>query len=226
MQKAKRAHVFTSSNAYQGSLSQLDLSGYSQLGAASHKLAVQSFVTLARQAKSSQIHYKQHKLGLTRVCFSVQVVYAKLEAAKLKISTMKAQLITSHEAADSARAAADSLAEQMRTSANTDLSKVTEAAKLLLLLENSQANVVSTEQQVKRFEQQLAGSQTAAAQLKAALTAANNKAGAEAAAAAQQAQVHQQQLDALLADQPASAENTRVTLSSLSTHRINSPARA
>ena len=58
-----------------------------------------------------------------------------------------------------------------------------------------------------------------AAQLKAALTAANDKAGAEAAAAAQHAQVHQQQLDALLADRTASAENTKVTLSSLCTHQ-------
>jgi len=120
----------------------------------------------------------------------VQVVLADLEAAKLQVSTLKAQLITSHEAADSARAASDSLAQRMRTSADTELSKVvqkvdaaeaevqhlqcrlantqagaqSEAAKLLLLLDKSRANAASSEQSVKRLEQQLAGSQTAAAQ--------------------------------------------------------------
>ncbi len=57
-----------------------------------------------------------------------------------------------------------------------------------------------------------------AAQLKAALTAAKDKAGAEAAAAGQHAQVLQQ-LNALRADHTASAENTKVTLSSLCTHQ-------
>ena len=56
-------------------------------------------------------------------------------------------------------------------------------------------------------------------QLQAALTAAHDKAGAEAAAAAQHAQVHQQQLDAFLADHTASVENTKVTLSSLCTYQ-------
>ena len=58
-----------------------------------------------------------------------------------------------------------------------------------------------------------------ATQLQAALTAANDQAEAEAAAAAQHAQVHQQQLDAFLADHTASVENTKVTLSSLCTHQ-------
>jgi len=64
-----------------------------------------------------------------------------------------------------------------------------------------------------------------AAQLQAALTAANNKVGADAAAAAQHAQVHQQQLDALLADHTASAQSTKVTLSSLCTHQHDQIAR-
>ena len=120
----------------------------------------------------------------------MQVVRAELEAAKLQVSTLKAELVMSCEAADSARAASDSLAQRMRTSADTELLKVvqkvetaeteldhlrgmlanteadakSEAAKLQVLLEKSQANVVSAEQGVKRLEQQLAGSQTAAAQ--------------------------------------------------------------
>ena len=120
----------------------------------------------------------------------MQVVRADLEAAKLQISTLKAQLIMSHEAADSARAASDSLAQQMKKSADTELSRVvhqvdiakakvrhlqgllantqadakSEAAKLRLVLEKSQANAASAQQDVKRLEQQLAGSQTAAAQ--------------------------------------------------------------
>ena len=120
----------------------------------------------------------------------MQVVLADLEAAKLHISTMKAQLITSHEAADSARAASDSLAQHMKKSGDTELSKVvqkvdaaeaevhhlrgllanseadarSEAANLQLLLENSLANAASAEQGVKRLEQQLGGSQAAAAQ--------------------------------------------------------------
>ena len=64
-------------------------------------------------------------------------------------------------------------------------------------------------------------------QLQAALTAAHDKAGAEAAAAAQHAQVHQQQLDAFLADHTASVENTKVTLSSLCTYQHDQiPAKA
>jgi len=119
----------------------------------------------------------------------VQVVRAELEAAKLQVSTLKAQLVMSHEAADSARAASDSLTQQMRTSADTELLKVvqkvvtaeaeahrlqcllanteadrkTEAGKVQVLLEKSQANVASAEQEVKRLGQQLAGSQAAAA---------------------------------------------------------------
>ena len=120
----------------------------------------------------------------------MQVVRADLEAAKLQISTLKAQLVMSHEAADSVRAASDSLAQQMKKSADTELSRVvhqvdiakakvrhlqgllantqadakSEAAKLRLVLEKSQANAASAQQDVKRLEQQLAGSQTAAAQ--------------------------------------------------------------
>ncbi len=120
----------------------------------------------------------------------MQVVRAELEAAKLQVSTLKAELDMSHDAADSARAASDSLAQQMRTSADTELLKVvqkvdaaeaeahrlqcllanteadgkSEVAKMQLFLEESQANVASAEQVVKRLEQQLAGSQTAAAQ--------------------------------------------------------------
>ena len=127
---------------------------------------------------------------LTGVSFSVQVGRAELEAAKLQVSTLKAELAMSHEAADSARAASDSLAQQMRTSADTELLKLvqkvnaaeaeahclqcllanteadgkSEIAKLQLLLEKSQANVASAEQDVNRLEQQLAGSHTAAAQ--------------------------------------------------------------
>jgi len=60
-----------------------------------------------------------------------------------------------------------------------------------------------------------------AAQLRAALTAANAKStaesAAESAAAGQHAQVLQQ-LNALRADRTASAENTKVTLSSVCTH--------
>ncbi len=56
-----------------------------------------------------------------------------------------------------------------------------------------------------------------AAQLQAALTAANAKSTDESAAAGQHAQVLQQ-LNALRADRTASAENTKVTLSSLCTH--------
>ncbi len=63
-----------------------------------------------------------------------------------------------------------------------------------------------------------------AAQLRAALTAAHDKAGAEAAAAAQHAQAHQQQLEALRADHTASADNTKVTLSSLYIHQHDSVA--
>ena len=126
------------------------------------------------------------KLKLTGVYFSVQVVRADLEAAKLQISTLKAQLVMSHEAADSVRAASDSLAQQMKKSADTELSRVvhqvdtakakvrhlqgllantqadakSEAAKLRLVLEKSQANAASAQQDVKRLEQQLAGSQT------------------------------------------------------------------
>ena len=120
----------------------------------------------------------------------MQVVRAELEAAKLQVSTLKAQLVVSHEAADSGRAASDSLAQQMKKSANAELSKVvrqvdaakaevhrlqsllanteadsnSEAANLQLLLEKSLAGAASAEQSVKRLEQQLAGSQTAAAQ--------------------------------------------------------------
>ena len=116
----------------------------------------------------------------------MQVVRADLEAAKLQISTLKAQLVMSHEAADSVRAASDSLAQQMKKSADTELSRVvhqvdiakakvrhlqgllantqadakSEAAKLRLVLEKSQANAASAQQDVKRLEQQLAGSQT------------------------------------------------------------------
>jgi len=123
------------------------------------------------------------KLKLTGVCFSVQVVHAELEAAKLQISTLKAQLIISHEAVDSARAASDSLAQQMKKSADTELSRVVqqvdtaeaEVHHLQDLLANTQAdaksqvaklqaNAASAQQDVKRLEQQLAGSQTAAAQ--------------------------------------------------------------
>ncbi len=132
---------------------------------------------------------KDIKSRLTGVCFSVQIVLAELEAAKLQVTTLKAQLITSHEAADSARAASDSLA-QMKTSLDTELSKAVQqldaakaevqhlqcllantqadaqskAANLQLLLENSQAKAASAEQEMNRLEQQLAGSQTAAAQ--------------------------------------------------------------
>ena len=124
------------------------------------------------------------------MCFSVQVVHAELEAAKLEVSTLKGQLIMSHEATHSARAASDSLAQHMKTSADTELSKIVQqvdaaeaevrrlqglladteadarsnAAKPQLLLEKSQANAASAEQGVKRLEQQLAGSQAAAAQ--------------------------------------------------------------
>jgi len=56
-----------------------------------------------------------------------------------------------------------------------------------------------------------------AAQLRAALTAAKAKSTAESAAAGQHAQI-QQQLNALRADRTASAENTKVTLSSVCTH--------
>jgi len=120
----------------------------------------------------------------------VQIVRAELKAAKLKIASLKAQLIMSHEAADSARAASDSLAQQMRTSADTELSQVvqkvhaaeaevqhlqcllantqadakSEAAKLQLLLEESLASAATAQQDVKRLEQQLAGSQATAAQ--------------------------------------------------------------
>jgi len=144
----------------------------------------------ARQAKSSQVHYTRMQTETYRSVLSVQVVHADLEAAKLQISTLKAQLIMSHEAADSARAASDSLAQQMKKSADTELSRVvhqvdtakakvrhlqgllantqadakSEAAKLRLVLEKSQANAASAQQDVKRLEQQLAGSQTAAAQ--------------------------------------------------------------
>ena len=119
----------------------------------------------------------------------MQIVLAELEAAKLQVTTLKAQLITSHEAADSARAASDSLA-QMKTSADTELSKAVqqvdaakaevqhlqcllastqadaqlEATNLQLLLEKSLANAASAEQEVSRLEQQLTGSQAAAAQ--------------------------------------------------------------
>ncbi len=119
----------------------------------------------------------------------MQVARAELEAAKRQVSTLKAALVMSHKAADSARAASDSLAQQMRTSADTELSKVvqkidaaeaevqllrcrlantqagaqSEAAKFLLLLDKSRANAASSEQGVKRLEQQLAGSQAAAA---------------------------------------------------------------
>ena len=124
------------------------------------------------------------------MCHSVQVVCAELEAAKLQISTLNIQLIMSDEAVDSAKAASDSLAQQMKTSADTELSKAvqqvdaakaevqhlqcrlantqagaqTDAAKLLLLLDKSRANAASSEQDVKKLEQQLARSQTAAAQ--------------------------------------------------------------
>ena len=120
----------------------------------------------------------------------MQVIRAELEAAKLQVSTLRAQLVVSHEAADSGRAAYDSLAQQMKKSANAELSKVvrqvdaakaevhrlqsllanteadsnSEAANLQLLLEKSMAGAASAEQSVKRLEQQLAGSQTAAAQ--------------------------------------------------------------
>ena len=120
----------------------------------------------------------------------MQVVHAELEAAKLKITSLKAQLITSHEAADSARVASDSLAQQMRTSADTELYKVvqkvdiaeaevqhlqcrlanteadaqSETAKLQLLLEETLASATTAQQDVKRLERQLAGSQNAAAQ--------------------------------------------------------------
>ncbi|KAL0032968.1 hypothetical protein WJX77_008873 [Trebouxia sp. C0004] len=121
---------------------------------------------------------------------NTKVVHADMEEAKLQISTLKAQLVMSHEAADSARAASDSLAQQMQKSADTELSKIaqqvdaaeaearhlqgllanteadagSEAAKLQLLLEKSQASAASIEQDVNRLEQQLARSQTAAAQ--------------------------------------------------------------
>ncbi len=113
----------------------------------------------------------------------MQVVHAELEAAKLQMSTLKAQLIISHEAADSARAASDSLAQQMKKSADTELYRVVqqvdtaeaEVHHLQGLLANTQAdaksqvaklqaNAASAQQDVKRLEQQLAGSQTAAAQ--------------------------------------------------------------
>jgi len=113
----------------------------------------------------------------------VQGVHAELEAAKLQMSTFKAQLIISHEAADSARAASDSLAQQMKKSADTELYRVVqqvdtaeaEVHHLQGLLANTQAdaksqvaklqaNAASAQQDVKRLEQQLAGSQTAAAQ--------------------------------------------------------------
>ena len=121
----------------------------------------------------------------------MQIVLAELEAAKLQVTTLKAQLITSHETADSARATSDSLAQQMKTSADTELSKAvqqvdaaeaevqhlqcllantqadaqSEATNLQLLLEKSQADAASAQQEVSRLEQQLAGSQAAAAQL-------------------------------------------------------------
>ncbi len=120
----------------------------------------------------------------------MQVVRAELEAAKLQVSTLKAELAMSHEAADSARAASDSVAQQLRTSADTELLKLiqkvaaakaeahrlqcllanteadgkSEIAKLQLLSEKFQASVASAEQDVNRLEQQLAGSHTAAAQ--------------------------------------------------------------
>ena len=129
-------------------------------------------------------------LELTQVYFPVQTVHAELESAKLQVSTLKAELVISHKAADSARAASDSLAQQMRMSADTELLNIvqkvdaaeaeahrlhcmlasteaharSEAAKLQLSLEKSQANVASAQQDVHRLEQQLAGSQTAAAQ--------------------------------------------------------------
>ncbi len=100
----------------------------------------------------------------------------ELEAAKLQVSTLKAQLIASHEAADSARAASDSLTQQMKTSAETELSKVlqkvnaaeaevqhlqcrlantqagaqSEAAKLLLVLDKSRAK---QEEEFKKVHQ-------------------------------------------------------------------------
>ena len=113
----------------------------------------------------------------------MQGVHAELEAAKLQMSTFKAQLIISHEAVDSARAASDSLAQQMKKSADTDLYRVVqqvdtaeaEVHHLQDLLANTQAdaksqvaklqaNAASAQQDVMRLEQQLAGSQTAAAQ--------------------------------------------------------------
>ena len=120
----------------------------------------------------------------------MQVVCAELEAAKLQVSTLKAELVISHEAADSGRAASDSLAQHTKKSADSELSKAvqkvdaaeaeahrlqgllanteadgkSEAAKLQVLLEKSQADVASAEQEVKRLEQQLAGTQAAAAQ--------------------------------------------------------------
>ena len=124
------------------------------------------------------------------MCYSLQVVCAELEAAKLQISTLNTQLIMSDEAVDSAKAASDSLAQQMKTLADTELSKAvqqvdaakaevqhlqcrlantqagaqTDVAKLLLLLDKSRAKAASSEQGVKKLEQQLARSQTAAAQ--------------------------------------------------------------
>ena len=134
-------------------------------------------------------------LELTQVYFPVQTVHAELEAAKLQVSTIKAELVISHKAADSARAASDSLAQRMRMSADTQLLNIvqkvdaaeaeahrlhcmlanteaharSEAAKLQLSLEKSQANVASAQQDVHRLEQQLAGSQTAAEQQQEAL---------------------------------------------------------
>ncbi|DBB01743.1 TPA: hypothetical protein ACH3X1_000366 [Trebouxia sp. C0004] len=92
-----------------------------------------------------------------------QVVHAELEAAKLQISTLKAQLVMSHEAADSARAASDSQAQQMRTSADTELSKI---AQLRQRFVTSSAcwPTLKLMPEVNRLEQQLAESQNAAAQ--------------------------------------------------------------
>ncbi|KAL0032872.1 hypothetical protein WJX77_003972 [Trebouxia sp. C0004] len=120
---------------------------------------------------------------------NTKVVLAELEVAKLQISPPKAQLFMSHEAADSARTDSDSLAQQVKKSADTELLKVvrmvdtgetelghlpgllantqahakSEAANLQLL-EKSQFNAASAQQDVNRHEQQLTGSQTAAAQ--------------------------------------------------------------